>query len=251
MWHNTSRPAPSWLKARSSSWGSWLADALAPLLRRFGWSMPSGSAAAASLAAAVHLPQRDADLAPLRAAARHGATPAARAAAAAALAAEEAARAAVDAAATRAVEALLQRGGRASAALLALTAWHTEAAFPQAPRHALLALQGAAAEGAPGAAPQPLLGAPAPALVAALVSGGHGRPGAGVPLVDSWDCLRGMVGAWEAQCGALDQYGMHHTRLFANLCNAGLAPRELAGALGDAGCSGGAAAAAGEAVPAS
>jgi legumain len=31
-----------------------------------------------------------------------------------------------------------------------------------------------------------------------------------------------MVGAWEAQCGQLDQYGMQHTRTFSNLCNVGI-----------------------------
>jgi hypothetical protein len=36
-----------------------------------------------------------------------------------------------------------------------------------------------------------------------------------------------MVGAWESQCGKLDQYGMQHTRAFANLCNAGVAPAAL------------------------
>eukprot|EP00887_Chlorella_sp_A99_P007632 scaffold20.g7632.t1 len=49
----------------------------------------------------------------------------------------------------------------------------------------------------------------------------------GLPLVDDWGCLRGMVDAWEEACGPLDQYGMRHTRAFANLCNAGLAPPAL------------------------
>lgn len=44
------------------------------------------------------------------------------------------------------------------------------------------------------------------------------------PLVDDWDCLRGMVAAWESGCGKLDQYGMKHTRVFANLCNASISP---------------------------
>eukprot|EP00884_Botryococcus_braunii_P000248 jgi/Botrbrau1/10223/Bobra.0362s0013.1 len=50
---------------------------------------------------------------------------------------------------------------------------------------------------------------------------------AGLPLVDDWDCLRGMVGVWEGECGSLTQYGMQYTRLFANLCNAGLEPASL------------------------
>lgn len=41
-----------------------------------------------------------------------------------------------------------------------------------------------------------------------------------------------MVGAWEAACGPLDQYGMRHSRAFANLCNAGVAPHALRAAAG-------------------
>lgn len=43
-----------------------------------------------------------------------------------------------------------------------------------------------------------------------------------------------MVGAWEGACGQLDQYGMRHTRAFANLCNAGLRPAYLASAAAQA-----------------
>lgn len=50
---------------------------------------------------------------------------------------------------------------------------------------------------------------------------------AGRALVDDWDCLRGAIGAWEARCGALDQYGMRHSRAFANLCNLGVTPAQL------------------------
>lgn len=39
--------------------------------------------------------------------------------------------------------------------------------------------------------------------------------------------MQGMVGAWEATCGPLDQYAMRHSRAFANLCNAGLQPPML------------------------
>ena len=35
---------------------------------------------------------------------------------------------------------------------------------------------------------------------------------------------QGMVAAWEAVKGPLDQYGMQHTRAFANLCNSGVTP---------------------------
>jgi legumain len=44
----------------------------------------------------------------------------------------------------------------------------------------------------------------------------------GMPLVDSWDCLRAYVAAYESVYGTLSQYGAQHTRTFANLCNAGL-----------------------------
>jgi legumain len=48
--------------------------------------------------------------------------------------------------------------------------------------------------------------------------------------------LQGMVAAWEGACGPLDQYGMRHTRAFANLCNTGLQPDTL-GAMAAEGCS--------------
>lgn len=44
----------------------------------------------------------------------------------------------------------------------------------------------------------------------------------GAALVDDWDCLRAMMSAWQDKCGKLDQYGMQYSRLFANLCNAGI-----------------------------
>ncbi len=37
-----------------------------------------------------------------------------------------------------------------------------------------------------------------------------------------------MVAAWEDSCGPLDQYGMKHSRTFANLCNAGVPVATLA-----------------------
>ena len=40
-----------------------------------------------------------------------------------------------------------------------------------------------------------------------------------------------MMGAWKEQCGKLDQYGMQYSRLFANLCNAGITTETLAGTL--------------------
>ncbi len=32
---------------------------------------------------------------------------------------------------------------------------------------------------------------------------------------------------WQAKCGKLDQYGMQYSRLFANLCNAGVSVEAL------------------------
>ncbi|KAM0826252.1 hypothetical protein ACQ4PT_069004 [Festuca glaucescens] len=49
----------------------------------------------------------------------------------------------------------------------------------------------------------------------------------GWPLVDDWDCLKSMVRAFEEQCGLLGQYGMKHTRAFANMCNAGVGPKAM------------------------
>lgn len=39
--------------------------------------------------------------------------------------------------------------------------------------------------------------------------------------------LQAMVSAWQDQCGKLDQYGMQYSRLFANLCNAGVSVDSL------------------------
>jgi len=39
------------------------------------------------------------------------------------------------------------------------------------------------------------------------------------------------MGAWKQQCGQLDQYGMQYSRLFANLCNAGVSTETLSGTL--------------------
>ncbi|KAJ9523778.1 hypothetical protein QJQ45_019971 [Haematococcus lacustris] len=69
------------------------------------------------------------------------------------------------------------------------------------------------------------------ALARELQYGHMGRPNPHQPLVDSWDCLRGMVRAYEVRCGRMDQYSMRHTRLFANLCNAGLQPAQLGAGL--------------------
>ncbi|XP_024996631.1 vacuolar-processing enzyme beta-isozyme-like [Cynara cardunculus var. scolymus] len=44
----------------------------------------------------------------------------------------------------------------------------------------------------------------------------------GAALVDDWKCLKSMVRTFETHCGSLTQYGMKHTRTFANICNNGV-----------------------------
>ncbi|KAJ0594543.1 putative legumain protein [Helianthus annuus] len=44
----------------------------------------------------------------------------------------------------------------------------------------------------------------------------------GSALVDDWGCLKLMVRTFEKYCGSLTQYGMKHTRTFADLCNNGV-----------------------------
>ncbi|KAI3504852.1 hypothetical protein L1887_26601 [Cichorium endivia] len=44
----------------------------------------------------------------------------------------------------------------------------------------------------------------------------------GLAIVDDWDCLKSMVRTFETHCGSLTQYGMKHTRTFANLCNSAI-----------------------------
>ncbi|KAJ7569776.1 hypothetical protein O6H91_01G093300 [Diphasiastrum complanatum] len=59
------------------------------------------------------------------------------------------------------------------------------------------------------------------------------RP-AGQALVDDWSCLKSMVPAFEGKCGLLTEYGMKHTRAFANMCNAGKDASAVASAAGEA-----------------
>ncbi|KAK1430551.1 hypothetical protein QVD17_13371 [Tagetes erecta] len=61
-----------------------------------------------------------------------------------------------------------------------------------------------------------------------LVGSRHGptRP-KGSALVDDWDCLKSMVRTFETHCGALTQYGLKHTRTFANVCNKGVTKKAL------------------------
>ncbi|KAI3828883.1 hypothetical protein L1987_02994 [Smallanthus sonchifolius] len=51
--------------------------------------------------------------------------------------------------------------------------------------------------------------------------------GGGWALVDDWDCLKSMVRTFETHCGSLTQYGMKHTRTFANACNNGVSKEAM------------------------
>ena len=47
------------------------------------------------------------------------------------------------------------------------------------------------------------------------------------PVVDDWDCLRGMLQVFEENCVKLDDYSRQYTCTFANFCNAGLSPPDI------------------------
>ncbi|KAM0069812.1 putative legumain protein [Helianthus debilis subsp. tardiflorus] len=56
----------------------------------------------------------------------------------------------------------------------------------------------------------------------------HGsQRGSGLPLVNDWNCLKSMVRTFETHCGSLTQYGMKHTRTFANACNNGVSEEAM------------------------
>lgn len=65
------------------------------------------------------------------------------------------------------------------------------------------------------------------------------RP-AGHAVVQSWECLRAMIAAWESSCWPLGERGMQNTRLFANLCNSGVQPHPVAAVAATAACEAGA-----------
>lgn len=194
--------------------------------------------------------QRDADLLPLAHAAQHSACPRRRAAAAAALHSATAARQSLEASVRAAAVALIKQPD-VGHLLLSNLGWQPQQVLPAAQPAALQALYAApasnnrqqqqqlvqergrvaavqlmAAASSSSSSSSGLLGDVADSFVEALLGPLPGREG--LPVVDSWECLRGMVQAWEARCGQLDQYGMKQTRLFANLCNAGVQPRALA-----------------------
>ncbi|XP_076914862.1 legumain-like [Bidens hawaiensis] len=61
-----------------------------------------------------------------------------------------------------------------------------------------------------------------------LLGNGHGPVRAeGSALVDDWDCLKFMVRTFETYCGPLTQYGLKHTRTFANICNNGVTKKAM------------------------
>ncbi|KAI3505200.1 hypothetical protein L1887_27165 [Cichorium endivia] len=51
--------------------------------------------------------------------------------------------------------------------------------------------------------------------------------GEGMALVDDWECLKSMVRTFETHCGSLTEYGMKHTRTFANICNNGFTKKAM------------------------
>lgn len=200
-WNNGST-APS-----QQSWAahavSWLpGELMSAVLRLLPWLDTQGRAVQMRSPAATRVVrQREADLVPLLAQASMNAPHAG-----AALQAALAGRRRVDDLAAAAVGALLRGSAHAAAALRGLVERGSGGSAAETPRTS-------------------------GELMSAIISGHHGRPAPGLPLVDSWDCLRAMVAAWQQACGPLDQYGMRHTRLFANLCNAGLQPAQLGDAL--------------------
>ncbi|XP_076924130.1 vacuolar-processing enzyme-like [Bidens hawaiensis] len=61
-----------------------------------------------------------------------------------------------------------------------------------------------------------------------LLGSGRGPVRAeGSALVDDWDCLKFMVRTFETYCGPLTQYGLKHTRTFANICNNGVTKKAM------------------------
>jgi legumain len=198
MWHNGSvPPSPTATAAASDA-------AAAPVVAAAAAAAPGSSellrhASAAALlqrlgavAAPTHMQQhhhhhhraveqRDADLVPLAAAALHSTCPKRRAAAAAALQAATAARQGLEAAARAAAAALLRQPGSGhllAASLAGAATSHQRMLREQSQQHSLLLAAGSDAR---ASAVEALMAGPLP-----------GRQ-AGQPLVDSWDCLRGMV----------------------------------------------------------
>jgi legumain len=151
------------------------------------------------------VPQREADLLPLWTALTAAASPSDKAQATAALEAELARRAAINRNVRAAVADMLMQPE--VVATVEATFANQNLLLPRLEADAMTDL---------------LSNEALEAFVSRPLPRGHGRP-----VVDSFDCLREMVAAWEGACGKLDQYGMQYTRTFANLCNAGVAPGML------------------------
>lgn len=47
------------------------------------------------------------------------------------------------------------------------------------------------------------------------------------PVVEDWDCFKGAIQAFQAECMPLKEYGMKHTRTLANLCDAGMTVQQI------------------------
>lgn len=62
----------------------------------------------------------------------------------------------------------------------------------------------------------------------------NGERKAGEPVTRDWDCYKQGVKAFEAQCGALGQYGLKHAGVMAKACNAGKTPADITVAAGKA-----------------
>lgn len=71
------------------------------------------------------------------------------------------------------------------------------------------------------------------AAVERMVTHHMDRPGSGKPVVDDFDCLRGMMNHWEEKCGRVTDYSMKYSRTFANLCNDGFSVDEFAASAAD------------------
>jgi hypothetical protein len=171
-----------------------------------------GTAARAAPKKTTSVLQREADLLPLVHAAQHSTCPRRRAAAAAALHSEKAARQSLESS-VRAAAAALIKHADVGHLLLANLGWNAQQVLPAAQPAALQALyftankqqqqqwimqghgrvgkvQLAAAQGSSSSSSS-LLGDVAGAFVEALMGPLPGREGRAV--VDSWECLRGMV----------------------------------------------------------
>ncbi|XP_058739141.1 vacuolar-processing enzyme alpha-isozyme-like [Vicia villosa] len=54
------------------------------------------------------------------------------------------------------------------------------------------------------------------------------------PLVNDWDCLKMLVRTYEHHCGALFTYGLKYSKVFANMCNAGISKKQMIAATSQA-----------------